>query len=76
MAAILDLTGKNGLVVGIANEQSIAYTCIIAGIVGAILGAFLSDRLRKLRWLLFMIAIGFFCVGLLCFTVALYVFLT
>ena len=41
------------------------YTCIIAGIAGAIIGAFLSDRLRKLRWLLFMIAIGFFCVGLL-----------
>lgn len=41
------------------------YTCIVAGIAGAILGAFLSDRLRKLRWLLFMIAIGFFCVGLL-----------
>lgn len=41
------------------------YTCIIAGIAGAILGAFLSDRLRKLRWLLFMIALAFFCVGLL-----------
>ena len=41
------------------------YTCIVAGIAGAILGAFLSDRLRKLRWLLFMIALAFFCVGLL-----------
>ncbi len=41
------------------------YTCIVAGIAGAILGAFLSDRLRRLRWLLFMIAIGFFCIGAL-----------
>ena len=27
MTALLDLTGKKGLIVGIANEQSIAYGC-------------------------------------------------
>ncbi len=38
---------------------------VIAALVGAVLGAFLSDKFRKLRWLLFMIAGGLFCAGLL-----------
>lgn len=38
---------------------------IIPALAGGVLGAFLSDKFRKLRWVLFMIAGGLFCVGLL-----------
>lgn len=38
---------------------------VIAALIGLVLGAFLSDKFRKLRWFLFMIAGVLFCAGLL-----------
>ncbi len=48
-----------------ADSTGVIASRIIAALVGAVLGAFLSDKFRKLRWLLFMIAGGLFCAGLL-----------
>jgi type IV secretion system protein VirD4 len=48
-----------------ADSTGVIASRIIAALVGAVLGAFLSHKFRKLRWVLFMIAGSLFCVGLL-----------
>lgn len=48
-----------------ASSTGVIASRLMAALVGAVAGAFLSDKFRKLRWVLFMIAGGLFCVGLL-----------
>jgi len=50
---------------GLFDVRGQAVTCLIAGLLGAVLGAFMSDRLRKFRWFLCMIAGVLVCTALL-----------
>ncbi len=50
---------------GLFDVRGQALTCLIAGLLGAVLGAFMSDRLRKFRWFLTMIAGVLVCTALL-----------
>lgn len=50
---------------GLYSARGQALSCLIAGLLGAIVGAFMSDKFRKLRWLLYMIAGVLICTALL-----------